>query len=228
MLVRKFYEPGRKAIAAYFGIQYCDTGPIVNQALEKIIIKVASIRLTSEGEFSSYVNKVIFNTAYDYLRKKQNEKERIRFDPFFTDSNYRVNDADKDDNSEFFIDDDLESISEDLNDEEMEKEFDIAKATAEIDFFCDTDTINSNERSKFINELFDSFSSDDGCFLRLHLNAVKHDEIARMRGSTPAATRKYINRLLKKFLMLASKKININFHKIYENYKRQNKKADSE
>ena len=206
MLVRKFYEPGRKAIAAYFGIQYCDTGSVVNQAMRKIIVKIDTIEFKSEKEFSAYVNKVIFNTALDYLRQKQKEKEflqnqGVQFVPILPESSY-VNISDNDEEK---IENDLDIFAEiEVNDKTKEPfnetEFDeeeqidpgISEIKAEFEFFCDTDTLELAEKSKFIDNLFKSFSLDGGCYLRLYLNGSTHEEIAKVRNSNAQATRKYI------------------------------------
>ena len=54
-----------------------------------------------------------------------------------------------------------------------------------------------------------------------------HKELALIRNSSEEATRKYVNRLLYNLFKRVGDKLNINYKELYENFKKQDKRANT-
>lgn len=237
LLVNKFYKPCKRTIASIFNIQYQDTGPIVNDALLKVIFKIDSIQFTTEKQFDSLVHKIAINTARDYLKKLNREKKHLRnegiklisIDQNSNLKNSDITSSEYEDEESLELDSDLMPNGEkEIFDEHQEKDSDNVKLEAvELEFFCDTDSIEENEKVLFIKKMLESFSSEDQILLRLYLNEIPFKDIAKFKGSNESTTRQYVNRLLKSFFKKAATKLNINYKEVYENFKEQNKRSYS-
>ena len=207
LLVKKFFEKSKRAIAAYFKIQYADTGPIVNAALLKIIDNIKSFNYNSDKQFDIYISKSVFNAARDYLGI-QNRSKNIFKNSDLSLMPYVESDFTREINSVANVEEEEEIVESyrtfpgDLNniDENDKQEIDLVQDTIVAEFICDTDTIKENEKQIFVKEILNSFKQDDEILLRLHLNGISHKELALIRHSSEEATRKYVNRLLHTFL----------------------------
>lgn len=237
LLVDTFYIASRGSVSNYFNIPLYEAGSIVNDAFLKIIKNIDSFEYKSVDSLNSWIKKIVFNTARDYLRKKninKNNQKNCGIEKIISLDNYNESVKDIESNNEdeqIYNSNDyksedidiLENVEEDLGCEDTE----IKNLKADVQIFLDDDNISTNDKMKSINEIMETFSPDDQILLRLYLLNIPHKELAKIKNSNIDATRKYINRLLKEFFQRASNKFNLNIKEIYERYKEQNKRPNS-
>ena len=234
LLVNEFFEDSQRTISSLYGIRKSDTGAIVNKAMLKIIDKMDLFEFKSDTQFENLVKKIVCNTALDFLREKRNQKRRLQEEDiqFVTSTPFSSANLKADSDNSIFEDENVNINNEENEvegaDEDLDNDIDISKSRSEIDFLHDQEMIKEDERIYIVEDILNSFTKDEQCYLRLHLMGITHKELSEMRDSTPDATRKYINRLLKKFFKCVSEKLNKNYTELYENYKKQNIRFNTE
>lgn len=229
--MKEFYGTSRNTITGFYGIKDYETGDIVNKAMLKIINKIESLDFKSNIQFKNLVKKIVYNTALDFIREKQNQKKKLKEADiqFVSPTTFSSKNIKADSDYNISENDNIEEnfIEDDGVDDYLEDDFEFSKSKMEIDFLSDPEIIKKDKRISIVNDILNSFTKDDQCYLRLHLNGVSHKDLTNMMGSTNDATRQYINRLLKKFFKCVSEKLNKNYDELYENYKKQNKRFNS-
>ena len=203
LLVKEFYGTSKKTITGFYGIKDYDTGDIVNKAMLKIINKIDSFEFKSDIQFKNLVKKIVYNTALDFIREKQNQKKKLQEEDIqfiapttFSSINIKAN-------SDYNISEN-DNIEENLIEDDEVDDFEFSTSIMEIDFLSDPEIIKKDKRISIVKDILNSFTKDDQCYLRLYLNGVSHKDLANMMGSTNDATRQYINRLIKKFFKCVS------------------------
>ena len=199
-LVGKYWDYFINVTKYGFFISETIAPELVNDSFLKAIQNIDKFKFTDKNSLKRWLYTILKNTILDHLDKIKNEDEKLSFC--------------------YYNENDFENYDDPLNNVNPQ----ILKKIKEL--YIEDEENKENEkvekRKKLIYDTIEELTDDEKLALLDYLNQVPHAEIARRRNSNEISTRKFINRLIKKFFEKIGQKLNLDGKKLYEKFKTQN------
>ena len=196
LLASKYHAFLMETAIRLYGIARSDAGDVVNRVFWNFLSSFDRFKFIREGDIKAWMETCLKNRAIDHFRslKSRTKKGEFLFDPAELD---RPDDKDEISNVA------IEVINKLYRD------------------FESTGTLK-DERIAEVEDVIGKFSVKDQDLLWAYIYNLPHKELMITYGSTSVdATRQYVHRLFDKFIKLIAQRLNKDWRKIKDDWKRK-------